>query len=230
MNLFKKQSTAELRPREHRLLYVLLSFFIPFTILMLAYIALHITPFGDHLLLVSDAKALYASDLAFIQRVLRGQEDVLYSFKSGIGMNLMGANSGLLNPANVIVLMFDISFWPEMYTLLMAIDISACGLTMFLFLSAVYGWKGQGLIFSTVYALMGFNVAYCYHYNFILSPELLPLIALGIHQILKGKGPWLYILSLGYAIFASFYFGFMLCLASAVSVLVYQGSKQPHNR
>ncbi len=66
---------------------------------------------------------------------------------------------------------------------------------------------------------MGFNVAYCYQYNFILSPELLPLIALGIHYIFKGKGPWLYILSLGYAIFASFYFGFMLCLASAVLFL-----------
>jgi len=219
MKLFTKANSLELPRRSRRTLYVLLSFLIPFIIVILGDVALHMAPFGDHMLLISDAKVLYASDLAFIQRVLRGQEDVLYSFKSGIGMNLMGANSGLLNPANVIVLMFDISFWPEMYTLLMAIDIAACGLTMFLFLSAVYGWKGLGLIFSTVYALMGFNVAYCYHYNFILSPELLPLIALGIHQILKGKGPWLYILSLGYAIFASFYFGFMLCLASVVLFL-----------
>ncbi len=96
---------------------ILLSFFIPFIIILLGYIALHITPFGEHTLLVSDARALYASDLGFISRALRGQEDVLYSFKSGIGMNLMGANSGLLNPANVISLFFDITNWPAMYSL-----------------------------------------------------------------------------------------------------------------
>ena len=219
LRLFAKANTSELRRGSHRTLFVLLSFLIPFVIVILGDLALHMAPFGDHMLLISDAKVLYASDLAFIQRVLRGQEDVLYSFKSGIGMNLMGANSGLLNPANVIVMLFDITSWPEMYTVLMAIDIAVCGLTMFLFLSHVYGWKGQNLIFSTVYAMMGFNVAYCYHYNFILSPELLPLIALGIHYIVKGKGPWLYIISLGYAIFASFYFGYMLCIASVVLFL-----------
>lgn len=196
-----------------------LSFFIPFLIILLSYLALHIAPFGEHTLIISDARGLYTSDLMFITRVIRGQEDLLYSFKPALGMNLMGPSSGLWNPANAIALLFDITSLPTMYSLLMAIDISMCGLTMFCFLSGVYGCKGKNLIFSTVYAMMGFNVAYCYHFNFILSPELLPLIALGIHRILKGKGPWLYIVSLGYAIFASFYFGYMLCLASVVLFL-----------
>ena len=199
--------------------YFLLSFFIPFVIILLAYIALHIAPFGEHTLIISDARGLYTSDLMFITRALRGQEDLLYSFRPALGMNLMGPSSGLWNPANAIALLFDITSLPTLYSLLMAIDISMCGLTMFCFLSGVYGCKGKNLIFSTVYAMMGFNVAYCYHFNFILSPELLPLIALGIHRILKGKGPWLYIVSLGYAIFASFYFGYMLCLASVVLFL-----------
>ena len=208
-----------MKVRANKTACFLLSFFIPFVIVFLAYIALHIAPFGEHTLIISDAKGLYTSDLMFITRVLRGQEDLLYSFKPALGMNLMGSNSGLWNPANAIALLFDITNLPVMYSLLMAIDIAMCGLTMFLFLSNVYGSKGRNLIFSTIYAMMGFNVAYCYHYNFILSPELLPLIALGIHRILKGKKPWLYIISLGYAIFASFYFGYMLCIASVVLFL-----------
>ncbi len=219
MNTPSKANQAKTRSGLKNAGLIVLSFFIPFIIILLGYIALHITPFGEHTLLVSDANALYASDLGFISRALRGQEDLLYSFKSGIGMNLMGSNSGLLNPANIISLFFDITSWPSMYSLLLAVDIAMCGLTMFCFLSGVYGCRRKNLIFSTVYAMMGFNVAYCYHYNFILSPELLPLIALGIHYILNGKGPWLYIFSLGYAIFASFYFGFMLCLASVVLFL-----------
>ena len=199
--------------------FLLLSFMIPFITLMLSYMALHIAPFGDHMLVLADARGLYVSDLSYISRLLRGQEDILYSFQSGIGMSMIGMISNLLNPANVIVLLFDIMSYPTMYSMVMAIDIAMCGLTMFLFLSNVYGCKGTHLIFSTAYAMMGFNVAYCFQFNFILSPELLPLIALGIHRILKGKGPWIYICSLGYAVFASFYFGFMLCIASVVIFL-----------
>ncbi len=209
----------QMRRRIEKLDMAVLSFFVPFIIIILCYIALHIEPFGEHTLIISDARGLYASDLMYIARALRGQEDILYSFKSGIGMNMMGANCGLLNPANSITLLFDITSLPTLYSLLMAIDISFCGLTMYCFLSNVYGRNGKNLIFSTIYAMMGFNVAYCYHYNFILSPELLPLIALGIHRIIEGKSPWLYIASLCYAVLASFYFGFMLCIASVVIFL-----------
>lgn len=215
--MYKIQS--KLTEKAYLPLFVLLSFVVPFAILMLSYIALHITPFGDHMLVLVDARGLYISDLSYIARALQGHEDILYSFKSGIGMSMIGMNSNLLNPANVFVLLFDIMSYPTMYSLLMAIDIAICGLTMFLFISNVYGWKGTNLIFSTVYAMMGFNVAYCFQFNFILSPELLPLIALGIYNILRGKEPWLYILTLGFSIFASFYFGFMLCIASLVIFL-----------
>ena len=199
----------------------ILSFVIPLLVVILAYIGLHISPFGDKTLVISDAKALYMSDLSYIKRALLGQEDLLYSFQQGIGLNLMGTHSGILNLANIIVLFFDITNFSSMYSWLMAIDIAVCGLTMFIFLSSVYGRNNYNLIFSTVYALIGFNVAYCFQYNFLLSVELLPLIALGIKKILSGKSPWLYICTLFYAIFASFYFGYMVCIASAILFLMW---------
>ncbi len=208
-------------------LLCILSFAIPFFVIVLAYIGLHITPFGDKTILVSDARILYTSDLSYISRALRGQENLFYSFEQGIGLNLMGTHSGLLNPANIIVLLFDITALPAMYSWLMAIDTAFCGLTMFIFLSAVYGRKSFNLIFSTVYALIGFNVAYCFHYNFLLSVELLPLIALGIKRIIAGQSPWLYLIALAYGIFASFYFGYMLCIASIVLFLMWYTEKRP---
>lgn len=199
----------------------ILAFGIPFLVIILAYIGLHITPFGDKTLVISDAIALYMSDLSYIKRALMGQENLLYSFQQGIGLNLMGTQSGLLNPANVIVLLFDITDFTAMYSWLMAIDMAFCGLTMYIYLSSTYGRNYYSLIFSTVYALIGFNVAYCFHYNFLLSVELLPLIALGIRKIISGKSPWLYICTLSYTIFASFYFGYMVCIASAVLFLMW---------
>ncbi|MBR3272338.1 MAG: YfhO family protein [Clostridia bacterium] len=205
--------------RAQKIMFMLLAYLIPFIILLLCYLALHISPFGDHMLVFADARGMYVGELSFINRALHGLENGLYSFKYGIGMNIIAAISNMLNPANILVCLFDITTYPNMYALLLAVDIALCGLTMFLFLSGVYGWKGNNLIFSTVYAMMGFNVAYCFQYNFMLGPELLPLIVLGIHRILKGKGPWLYIITLSYAILASFYFGFMLCIASVVIFL-----------
>jgi len=199
----------------------ILAFGIPFLVIVAAYIGLHITPFGDKTLLISDAQPIYMPDLSYIGRALRGQEDLLYSFELGIGQNLMASHGGLFNPANVIVLFFDITSYANMFSWLMAVNIAFCGLTMFIFLSSVYGRKGENLIFSTVYALIGFNAAYCFQIYFILGVELLPLIALGIRKIISGKSPWLYLITLGYAIFAGFYYGYMLCIASLVLFLMW---------
>lgn len=203
------------------ILQYILAFGIPFLVIVAAYIGLHITPFGDKTIIISDAQSLYMPDLSYIGRALRGQEDLLYSFESGIGMNLMAAHGGLLNPANVIVLFFDITSYPAMFSWLMAVNIAFCGLTMFIFLSSVYGRKSDNLIFSTVYALIGFNAAYCFQIYFILGVELLPLIASGIRKIISGKSPWLYLITLGYTIFAGFYYGYMLCIASLVLFLMW---------
>lgn len=209
------------------ILQYFLAFTIPFLIIILSYIGLHISPFGDKTIIISDAKALYMSDLSFIKRALNGQENLLYSFQQGIGLNLMGTHSGILNPANIIVLFFDITAFPSMYSWLIAIDMAVSGFTMFIFLSSVYERRNYNLIFSTVYALIGFNVSYCFHYNFLLSVELLPLIALGIKKIIAGKCPWLYLISLTYTIFASFYFGFMICIASVVLFLMWYVEAKP---
>ena len=76
------------------------AFLIPFLVVVLVYIGLHITPFGDKTIVIFDAKALYMSDLSYAQRAFRGQEDLLYSFQQGIGLNMIGYQGFLINPIN----------------------------------------------------------------------------------------------------------------------------------
>ncbi len=199
----------------------ILAFGIPFLVIVLAYIGLRISPFGNKTIIISDAIGYYLPDLSYLGRALRGQEDLLYSFELGIGMNSMAVHGGLYNLAYILVLFFDIGSYPAMFSWLMAIDIAFCGLTMYIFLSSVYGRKTENLIFSTVYALIGFNVAYCFQIYFLLGVELLPLIALGIKKIISGKSPWLYLIALGYAVFSGFYYGYMLCIASVALFLMW---------
>lgn len=207
--------------RARATLQYILAFGIPLLVILLAYIGLRITPFGDKTIIISDAKALYTSDLAYISRLLHGQEDFLYSFKSSIGINMMEMHGGVMNPLYAISYFSDITAIPVLYSWIMALDMAFCGLTMFVFLSSVYGRKNYNLLFSTVYALIGFNVASCFQIYFLLGVELLPLIALGVKKIVSGKSPWLYLITLGYSIFSGFYYGYMLCIASLVLFLMW---------
>ena len=199
----------------------LASFFVPFIIIFFSYAIMRITPFGDQTLLISDAQELYLGDLAFLKRMLMGEEDLLYTFEVGFGMPLVGLLTYMINPSNLIVLGFDMENFPAMYSLLTAINFSICGLTMYIFLSSAYGKSHSNLIFSTVYALIGFNVANCFNYNFFVDVELLPLVALGIKRIIIGRSAWLYLATLSFSIFSSFYFGFFLCVASVVVFLMF---------
>ena len=199
---------------QRKIAFTGLSFLIPFILIYIVYFFAKIAPFGDNTLFISDSRALQLTYLSSLTRAFQGKDDLLYSFQIGIGKNNYESLAGLLNPLNLIVLFFEQSEYANLYSLILAINMSLCGFTMYLFLSHVVPQNGKALLFSTCYSLMGFNVAYCFLSDFIFFAVPLPLIAWGILKILKGKKPWLYLISLSYTILQSYYFGFMLCIAS----------------
>ena len=224
----KKIDTTQKRKKEvslftgsNNVLGAVLAFFIPFILIILVYIGAFIAPFGDNSLFIADASSLYISDLSYISRALQGKEDFFYTFQQGIGLNAFSANGNLWNPVNMIAVFFNMSDYATLYSLIMAIDMSLCGLTMYLFLSNNVKRKATNLIFSTCYSLIGFNVANCFQYNFMLTVIWLPLIAWGIMNILKGKKPWLYVVSLSLAVFTNSYLSYMLCIASVALIVTW---------
>lgn len=203
-------------------LYLSAAFFIPCVIAVFALLALHIAPFGNHTLIVADSKALFVSDLSYFARLVKGEEGLLYSFQSGIGMNQAGRIGIFFVPVNLIVLLFDITDYASMYTWVIVASVSLCGLTMFVYLAKTrIASDESNLIFSTAYALMGFNIAYLFLYSFLFPVMMFPLISLGVRKIVQGEHPWLYIVTLCYSILFSYYFGYMLCIASAVLFLMW---------
>ena len=222
MKLHSDIHTAELRPREQRALYALLSFFIPVIVLTLALIGLRIAPFGDkHSLAISDAK-FYLNGQLFLARLLRGEENWLYSLNNGLGNNEWSVLAwGGIHFGGLLALLAKLETIPSVFTWICVVNMSLCGLTMYLLLAYLYGDKFSHLIFSTGYALIGFNVVNCYQTLFFMGPQMLPLMALGLVKLLRGESPLVYILSLGTCILLNFYFGFHLCVASVILFCVY---------
>lgn len=222
MKLFPKNRTAELRRREHPALYVLLSFFLPLIIQLIALAWLKVTPFGDKTLLIADANGLYINYLGYVGRMVKGAEGFLYSFEKGLGGNML-PNIGItmLDPFFPLFALFEPWNYPGAFTLVSILNLSFCGLTMYLLLAELYGHKQSNLVFSTSYALMGFNVANVFQVFFFTGAHVLPLLVMGLRRLLREKSPALYILVLGYAVLTSYYFGFMLCVASVLFFFLY---------
>ena len=50
MKLFQRNKQENIQPRQHSALYILLSFFIPFLLILVALAGLHVAPFGPSLI------------------------------------------------------------------------------------------------------------------------------------------------------------------------------------
>lgn len=229
-----KKLPHNMKVKSPRLLLLLLSFLIPCFILLAAFAGLGVIPFGDNTLMISDGNSLYVNYMAYAGRLFKGMEGVTYSFEKGLGGNMMPHLDGtLLNPFFSLFSIVDIMDYPAAYTWVSVLNISLCGLTMYLLLSDLYGDKRSNLLFSTSYALIGFNVANVFQVIFFAGVAVLPLMALGLRKLFKGQNPILYILSIAYTLATSLYFGFALCVASFllfVTMLVSQWKELNVNR
>ncbi len=222
MYYFKKQNLEENSIQERRISNLLLSFFIPFFVILASLAGLGVTPFGDHSLLISDANGYYINTLSYAARMYQGLEGLTYSFEKTIGGNMIGHLNGILTTPFTFLLCFtSVENYPTVFTFISALNFSLCGLTMYLFLSNVYGDKRSNLIFSTSYALMGFNVVNVFQAVFFGATPMLPIMALGLKKLFDGKKPLLYFFSIAFTTLIDAYFGYVLCVASFLFFLVH---------
>ena len=199
------------------------SFIVPVIISVLSLAALHITPFGDNTLFIADARSLYSNYISYWNRVLHGSDSILYSFSKGLGSSMVGEVSyHFLQPFYLLLAFSNSETLPAFYSIVSVIMTSCCGVTMFILLSQLFGRKASNLIFSTSYALIGFNVVNNWQMQWLDGVIVLPLIFLGIWRIYHGKSPVLYVLSLAYSLFTNFFIGYELCI---VSVLIFLSLK-----
>lgn len=221
---------------KHKFNYYVLSVLIPLFICVLSCAALHITPFGDHSLMISDANSAYIDILGFIRDIFTGKRDYLYSLNNGLGdSNMIGWGFGSFHPLFVLSIFGDIMNYPQLFTWVSIIDFSICGFTMYLLLEDISKEWGESkginyaltnLIFSTSYALIGFNVANVFQLIFFTGVQLLPIIVLGLRRLLNGKSPALYVISLACLILTNFYFGYMVCILSVIIFLLWLFGKE----
>ena len=210
---------------KHILIYSF-SFIIPCLILLLLCIFLKITPFGEKSFLINDMWGEYADYMAYFRSILSGENDLLYSFSKSLGDDLPSLLAFyVINPLNWLVCAFKPEDLPLAVTLLVILRYGLAGLTAAVYFVNRRKCGFSALFFSTCYALMSFNIINAENTNLRESALVLPLVIMGLEQLIEQGKIQTYIWSLAAAIFLNFYSGYQICIFAAIYFLFFYCQK-----
>lgn len=204
--------------------YYMMSFLIPIILLILFYALAGYYPFGDKTVLVWDMEIQYISFFSWLNQVLKHQtiDSLSYSFSLSLGGSTVGLlGYYLLSPFNLLLLPFSTKWLPVGIQLVTMCKIGSCGVSMYHFLKKRLGHSGYGtILFSTMYALMGYVVTQQSNIMWLDGVILLPILMLQVYKLVT-EGKWkAYPFWIMLAIVTDFYIAYMLILFSAVYFLV----------
>lgn len=192
----------------------LLSFFIPFFIMLIIFAARHIYPFGDESFLHSDMYHQYMPFFSELMHKLKTGESLSYSWNVGLGSNFLALFVYYLaSPFNWFVVLVPEALLMEFMSYLIIVKIALCGLSFGIYLRRHFHTDSyMTVLFSTFYALSGFIAAYNWDIMWLDNIILAPLIILGLEQLVLEKKYMLYCLTLALSILSNYYLSIMICI------------------
>lgn len=190
------------------------AFFIPLCIILISCFFGNIYPFGDNSLVYHDMQYQYTDFFMWFHQVLRGNESWNYSFHAGLGGNTTALVAYYLaSPLNILLLFVPVEKIAQFLTLLIILKLCLCGVTAYFYLRQMNLSKDiLAVTLSTGYALMGYNILQCSNVMWLDGVIILPVLALGIHNMIYKDKCKIYYFALVYAIVSNWYIGYMLCI------------------
>lgn len=173
-------------------------------------------PFGKEMLNSYDSFSQYSGMLLEYSRLLRGS-NIFYSWGAGLGFNFFGTLTYYgMSPLNLFSMFASPHNYHMFFAIMTFVRFALLGGSMCFYLSHKKIKPLYVVLFSTIYALMGYTCTYYYNYIWIDSVIMLPLVIHGLDKILDGKSPLFYIASLAFTIIINYYIGYMICIFSLI--------------
>ena len=172
-----------------------------------------VAPFGEMTVLRADAQSQYAPFLAEYSAKLKSGDFAFYSWNLGGGNQLGLVCYYLLSPFNLISLAFNNSNIDIAFFFIILAKTMCMAASFSFYIQKKFKTGGAlSVVFPLIYTFSGFYIDYYYNTMWLDALIMLPLIALGIENIVNGKRATLYFVSLAYAVFVNFYTGYMICI------------------
>lgn len=194
--------------------YLYPSFLLPIGIMLIVFACLAVFPFGDRSILILDMNGQYVYFFEQIRDVYLGESSLLYTFERSLGGEFFGIFTYYLaSPLSAIVTLFPKSMITEAIATIMLLKCGLAGLSFSYYLDKtrkknVFGFT----MFSTMYALCSYATVFQSNTMWMDALIWLPLIALGIENIVKRGGFKLFVVSLALTVWSNYYIGYMSCI------------------
>lgn len=179
-----------------------------------------IVPFGENTLVLWDAETQYINFYMHLRNKLIYDNNIFYSFSSVLGNNFYTLSAYyLMSPFYILFILFkaiDIVLAIHLITIL---KIAFCSLS-FLYMLSIFKIKNHivEFVLAISYSLIGFNTSYFIALSWLDGVILLPLIFLGLYELVTKQKSVKYIMFLSISIITNYYIGWMLCISS---ILIY---------
>ena len=209
--------------------YLVFCFLIPIVISFCVYLTRALHPFGEGTPLVLDLNAQYAYFFEGLRNLVYGDAtSFLYSFSRSLGGEFMGMYAYYLaSPLSYVVALFPQDRMQEAILTIILIKTGLTGLTFGYYLHKHTKVRNRVTIitFSVMYALSAYAVCQQSNTMWIDALVWLPLMALGIEQLILNRRYKLYTVSLAFILISNYYIGYMMCIFAVLYFLYYYFSK-----
>jgi len=202
---------------------ILLTIITGLIIINLIYYLQEVAPFGNNSLLQIDFFHQYAPMLGEYYDRIKNGLNLVYSFNSGLGLPLFrNFLNYLSSPFNLIILLFDRNNLLMSFSLIIGLKAVFASTTMVYFLSKKFTSTNLALIpLSILYGFCAYFTAYYWNIMWLDGMVFLPLIILGIENIIDKNKFLLYIITLALMIICNYFIAYMICIFSVLYFITY---------
>ena len=132
--------------------YLIWTFLLPFSFMLLIYALDKVFPFGDNSVLLLDLNGQYVGFFEALRAFVYGEGSLLYSFARTLGGEMMGIYAYYLaSPLSYIVALFPKAYITEALLLMFLLKTGLCGLTFGIYLHRTrFTAPRETVLFSTL--------------------------------------------------------------------------------
>ncbi len=201
-----------------------LCFVLPFLGMLILMAASGYMPFGKQAMLYSDMWHQYYPFFVNFREMLLSSDSMLYNWDLGLGLNYAGLFAYYLaSPLNLLCMLLPEGWSLKLFTLLPPLKMGFAGLFFGLFLKKIFKKNDYSLpLFASFYALCAWALGYQWNLMWLDSFALLPLVILGMLQLLREQKGVLYTIALFLTVSVNYYIGFFICIFVVLAFFCYE--------
>ena len=193
-----------------------LTFLLPCLVFLALCAAMGFAPFGDSSILIFDLSDQFVE---FLCGLKHGQ--VYFSWSNALGGSYIGTFSYYVSsPFSLLTLLCPDEAMPIAVVFLVALKLGLAGLTFGLLLRRrTSRYDLTTAAFSLCYGLMAYNIAYAMSFMWLDGVIWLPVLLMGVEDLLDGRRPWVLLGGLVVSFLSTWYISYMTGLFCALYLL-----------